>query len=56
MAKMAKITIRKKSSAADENFEREVFERMPEWCKTLLGLLPKYKHLNKSGSYKIEGK
>jgi len=48
------MTIRKKSSAADEDLEREVFERLPEWCRRLLLLKPEYKHLNKSESSKMD--
>jgi len=53
---MAKITIQKKSSVADEELEREVFDRLPKWCQKLLLLKPEYKHLYKSDSHKIEAK
>jgi len=35
-------------SETELELEREVFKRLPEWCKTLLSISPKYKHLYNS--------
>ena len=40
----------------EKEFEEEVFKRLPEWCKGILKLSPKYKHLNNSDSFQSGNK